>query len=325
MIVDCHAHVVLGETMGAAGEFGPELTDAGFRVGDYVLEGVRYAGTPFLDVELRLEAMDAAGIDHQILSPNPLCWFHHAPPAAAAAYCRTHNEALAALVRDQPALSGLAQLPAQDPDVAADELRRSVDAGLVGGALGTDLGRPFDDQALDPIWATAAELGVPLSLHPTTPGADGPRHPRLGRLGLELHTGFAAAETVAVSELVFGGVLDRHPDLDLLISHGGGATALLAGRWRHAMHTRPTGTGDPSDVDRALRRLWFDNHTGSEVATAALVAEVGVERLVLGTNFAGWDDTGAHGNGVDPHRLGANAARLFSRADLPDESIQCIE
>lgn len=314
MIVDCHAHVVLEETMGAAGSLGPELSERGFRVGDYVLEGVRYRGTAFMDVDLRLAAMDTAGIDHQILSPNPLCWFHHTDAAVARDYCIVHNDALADIVTSSDRLSGLAQLPVQDPGAASRELERAVGLGLVGGAIGTDIGRPFDDPTLDVLWDAAVRLGVPISVHPTTPGTDAPVDPfraRVSRLGIELHTGFALDETLVVSELVFGRVLQRHPDLDLLISHGGGATALLAARWRHAMATRPSGSGRAADVDDTLRRLWFDNHTGSPVALAALTSVVGSERIVLGTNFAGWDDGGPHGHGLDVHDLGANAAELF--------------
>jgi aminocarboxymuconate-semialdehyde decarboxylase len=321
MIVDCHAHVVLETTMGAAGPHGPELTDAGFRVGDYVLQGVRYRGTAFMDIAQRIAGMAAAGIDHQVLSPNPLCWFHHFSVEDATAYCRVHNEALVELVDGRPEVSGLAQLPAQDPVAAAAELRRAVADGLVGGAIGSDIGRPFDDAALDPLWLAAAELAVPISIHPGTPGTSAipstRDDDRLGRLGLELHTGFAVEETVVVSELVFGRVLQRHSDLDLLLSHGGGATALLAGRWRHAMATRPGHSGDARDVDATLARLWFDNHTGSSIAISALVAEVGADRIVLGTNFSGWDDEGPKGHGLDLDRLGANAGRLFRRASLP--------
>ena len=82
-MIDVHAHVVLEGLMGAAGPYGPEMLECGarpaFRVGDYVLEGVRYRGTPFLDVDLRLRAMEERGITFQVLSPNPLTYLHHAP------------------------------------------------------------------------------------------------------------------------------------------------------------------------------------------------------------------------------------------------------
>ncbi len=316
-MIDVHAHVMLEGVLGAAGDHGPwlETTDDGrprFRIGSWSLDGVAYRDSPFMDVDLRLARMDRLGIAHQVLSPNPLLWFHHLPAATAVPYCRAHNDELAALVAAHPTrLSGLAHLPVQEPPSAAAELRRAVGLGLVGGAFGTEFGTPVDDPTLDPIWATAQELGVPIFLHPAPPGIDGPDDPRVNRLGFELHGGFAAEETLTVWNLVFGRVLERFPALDIVVSHGGGATAMLMGRWRQAMRTRPGGTGDPADVDRWVRRLWFDTHVGSESALAALVAEVGTDRLLLGTNFAGWDDEGPRTHGVAPEVLENNARRLF--------------
>ena len=102
-VIDCHAHVVLAETMGAAGSYGPEIGDPEsdkpwFRVGDYVLDGVRYIGSPFMDPDLRVKRMDVAGISFQILSPNPLTYFHYIPAAEAITFCQKHNDALAAVV-----------------------------------------------------------------------------------------------------------------------------------------------------------------------------------------------------------------------------------
>lgn len=316
-MIDLHAHVMLESVLGAAGEYGPwlEETEDGrprFRVGGWSLDGVAYRDSPFMDVDARLARMDEVGIGHQVLTPNPLLWFHHVPAPVAVSYCRTHNDALAELVGAHPRrLSGAAHLPIQDPGAAAAELQRSVELGLVAGSFGTDFGRPIDDPTLDVVWRAASDLGVPIFLHPAPPGIDGPDDPRVNRLGYELHGGFAAEETLTVWNLVSGRVLERFPSLDVVISHGGGATAMLMGRWRRAMATRPGGTGDPDDLDRWVRRLWFDTHVGSESALAALVAEVGTDRLVLGTNFAGWDDHGVHTPGLDPAILSANARRLL--------------
>ena len=135
--------------------------------------------------------------------------------------------------------------------------------------------------------------------------------PRTARHDVDLHGWFCHEETLAVVALVAGGVLDRHIGLDVCLSHGGGAMAMLYGRLRHAMATRPSGTGDADDLDRGLRRLWFDNHVGDPAAAELLVERVGTERLVLGTNFAGWDDEGPDPFAVDPSILRDNAMRLL--------------
>jgi aminocarboxymuconate-semialdehyde decarboxylase len=317
--VDVHAHVVLEASLGAAGEHGPALesdADGGpvYRVGQWRLEGVDYRGTPFMDADLRLARMDEVGIGHQALSPNPLTWFHHIDAPDAVAFCGDHNDALAAHIAPHPTrLSGLAQLPAQDPVASAAELTRSVtELGLRGGAMGTDPGMALDDAALTPIWEAAERLDVPIFLHPAPAGIDGPLvDARSRRHDFDLHGWFCHEETLAVVALVMGGVLDRHPALDICLPHGGGATTLLHGRLRHAAATRPSGSGDPDDVDRGLSRLWFDNHVGDAAAAGLLEDRVGLDRVVLGTNFAGWDDTGPQLYGAPPDRLRANALRLL--------------
>ena len=326
-MIDLHAHVVLESVLGAAGPHGPELDEGDaatgrppcFRVGAYTLEGVQYRGSPFMDLDLRLAAMDRLGITRAVLSPNPLTYFAHVEADWAEAFCRRHNDELAALVARAPSrLAGFAQLPMQDPERAAAELRRAVrDLGLLGAYIGTDLGRPLDDPAFDQVWSTCTELDVPLFIHPSPDGIDTPRRDeRLARFDGDLWLGFCYEETLAVATLVLGGVLDRHPALDVCVSHGGGATAWLAERLDHAARTRPWASDalrDDGGVADRLARLWWDAHVGGPRALRTLVDAFGSEHLVAGTNLAGWDQT------VDPSwgdadlaaTLDANARRLL--------------
>lgn len=316
--IDLHAHVVLEETLGAAGALGPELLEVGgapcFRVGDYRLEGVRYRGSPFMDPALRLARMDEAGIDYQLLSPNPLSFLHHAPAEIAVAFCRRHNDALAALVAAQPQrLGGLAALPMQCPSAASEELERATrELGLLGAGIGTDFaGLALDAPELDAFYASAVRLDAPLFLHPAPAGIDGPPgDARLRRFDLDLVIGFAAEETLAVATLIYGGVLERHPALDLCISHGGGAAPYLAGRLAAAARKRPWASAAlraDGAFEAQLARLWFDVHVHDARSLALLEAVVGRERLVLGTNFAGWD-------------AGDAAVLMQGRADLADNA-----
>lgn len=326
-MIDLHAHVVLEETLGAAGIHGPFLDegddDAGrlpcYRVGDYELVGVRYRDSPFMDVARRLQAMDASGIDFQVLSPNPLTFLHHVDAATAIAFSRRHNDGVADVVaRHRDRLGGLAQLPMQDPTAAVAELHRAVDElGLLGACIGTDLGRPLDDPALDPVYQACTELDVPLFVHPAPGGVDAPRRDeRLARFDGELWLGFAYEEALAVASLVLGGVLARHPRLDVCVSHGGGATSWLAERMRHAATSRPWAGPElraPGAVDASLARLWWDAHVGGPKALAALLAAFGTGRLVGGTNFAGWDQTldPSFGDARLSATFDANARRLL--------------
>ena len=296
-MIDVHAHVVLEGALGCAGHYGPELGVGPegrprFRVGSYVLDGVNYRNSPFMDVDLRLAMNDRLGIDLQVLSPNPITYFHHIEPDVAAGFCRWHNDEMATIVAGHPdRFRGFAQLPMQDLEAAATELRRAVaDLGLVGAYIGTDFGTTFDDPALDVIWETAVELDVPVFIHPAPAGIDGPlRDPRIRNFDLDLSLGFLYEETLAITHLIYGRVLERHPLLDVCVSHGGGAATFMRGRLEHQDRTRPWAREQPVDFTAGLRRMWFDQHVHDEGALQLLTDVVGVDRLVVGTNLAGWD------------------------------------
>lgn len=319
-LIDVHAHVVLEGTMGAAGSHGPELVadPPSFRVGGYVLQGVRYRGSPFMDVGLRVAAMDAAGIDQQVLSPNPLTYFHHIPAADAVAFCRRHNDELAELVSAHPdRLMAFAALPLQDPSAAAAELARAVgDLGMRGAYVGAESAAgQLDDPAMDELYQAVVEMDVPLLLHPAPDGIDGPvRDPRLGRWDLQLLLGFATDETLALATLIYGGVLHRHPDLDVCISHGGGAMPYLFGRMAAAAEKRPWAPdwlAEPGAFERLLSRVWFDSHVHHRPALDLLAEVVGSDRIVFGTNFAGWDQGGGTDRGGLDAAIRGNTMRLL--------------
>ncbi|HEY0777511.1 MAG TPA: amidohydrolase family protein [Gemmatirosa sp.] len=322
-VIDVHAHAVLPMAEGAAGGVGPESGTGPdgrpfYRVGDYVLRGVNYAESPFTDVDLRLAAMDAAGIDLQVLSPNPITYFNDLPIADATAFARAHNDALAQLVNKHPdRLLATAQLPVQDVAAAVAEARRAVrDLAMVGVYVDTDpAGRTLDDPALDPLYAALVDLDVPLFVHPSPLGSAGPADDaRLRRFDLDLLLGFAYDETLAVAALVFGGVLERHPGLDVCVSHGGGAAAFVSGRFARAVAKRPWASAalKQHGFEHYYRRIWFDTHVHDDRSLELLIAHAGTERLVFGTNFAGWDSGAAERPDA---RLGAtlasNATRLL--------------
>lgn len=300
-LIDVHGHIVLEGSLGAAGPAcGPELGtyDDGttwFRVGDWRLDGVPYRESLFMQVGMRLDAMDAAGIRVQALSPNPLTYLHFIPAADAINYCRAHNDDMAAIVAGHPdRFVGLASLPMQDIDAAVDELYRCVnELGLVGSYTGTDFGIHLDDQALDPFFEACVDLDVPWFLHPAPTGLDGPlRDDRMTRFSLELVAEFSLEEMLAVAMLVFGGVARRHPDLDICISHGGGSFPMHRAKLRKLAERRPSSPDwikEPGAFDAAVDRLWFDCHVTGPAEFAFAVDQLGTERLVFGTNFGGWD------------------------------------
>lgn len=323
-VIDVHAHVRLQATIGAAGRHGPEFgTEADgtlwYRVGNYKLRGVKHTGSPFTDPALRLSKMDEAHIDFQVLSPSPLTYFHHIELAEALTFCRRHNNAMAELVRSYPdRLGGLAALPMQDPSAASEELIRCVrELGLWGAAIGTEFKEPLHSAKLDPFYATLVELDVPLFIHPAPAGIDGPAgDPNLKRFDLDIIVGFGAQEAIAVATLIFGGVLERHPKLDVWISHGGGALPVMVGRLAQAAMKRPWASAahkKDGAFESLVSRLWFDTHVTDARALNLLRQIADTNRLVFGTNFAGWDQSGGGDHApVDPS-YADNARRLLRK------------
>jgi aminocarboxymuconate-semialdehyde decarboxylase len=321
--LDVHAHAVLEGTMGAAGVYGPEIGSDSegnpwFRIGNYRLDGVRYRGGPFMDVDLRLDRMRDSGIEFQLLSPNPLTYFHFIEAADAVAFCRRHNDELAALVATHPErLAAVAALPMQDPAAACEELERAVrELGMLGAYIGAELPEPLDSPELDVFYERLCDLDVPLFIHPAPAGIDGPDgDERLRRFDLEILLGFAAQETLTIATLILGGVMSRHPTLDVCVSHGGGSIAVLADRLADATRRRPW---SPSELredgafEELLSRFWVDNHIHDKGALASLESMLGAEHIVLGTNFAGWDQpTQVRPDATETQRMADNARRLL--------------
>lgn len=298
-VVDVHAHVLFPEVMGLAGDAGPQMDNDKdgipfFRSGEYVLSNVKFADSPFSDLAQRVAAMDRFGIDHQIISPNPLTYFCAQPAELGEQFARAHNDAAIAAVRAWPSrLSALAQLPMQSPEAAVRELERAVAAGLCGAQIGSEFGgRGLDDPVFEPVWHAFERLDVPVIVHPGTAGAERPAHQReaLRDYDMDIVIGFAADETMAAHVLLFGGVLDRHPRLRALIPHAGGTAPWLKGRMRTAMERRPWAKGRYSrSFDELWQQLSFDCLVGTDEAMRFLVDTEGAHRVMLGSNFAGWD------------------------------------
>lgn len=326
LTIDTHAHVFLSSVLGHCGEAGPELTVENgvqtFRAGGYTIRHVRFRDSPMSDPEKRLALMDRMQIDMQLLSPYPILYFYDQPEAVAAAFCRRHNDEMAAFVARYPGrFGGLATLPMQSPGAARDELRRAIEEkGLLGAYIGRSfLGRELSDEAYASLWKEFERLGIPMVVHP------GPLDPAgrtsKGKWDLDLILGFAVDETFAIAELVLGGVLDRHPALVAVIPQGGGFAPFVRARFEAGLAKRPWGA---NLLKRPFREVWnqlvFDSLVGDPITLEYLVRMHGSARVVLGTNFAAWDHDESIVEQVralpipaeqSAAILGGNARRLF--------------
>jgi len=298
-VIDVHAHIVFPESMGKAGSYGPEMgVDSNgvsfFRFGGYTMKPMDYRNTVFMDVSMRVDGMAQHGIDLQLLSPNPLTLFHHIGVEEATMFCQVQNDAMAKLVSQYPdKFLGAAALPMQDIGASIKEAERVVkQLGLSAIYIGTNLPYDLDDPCLDEFYMAIIALNVPLFFHPaSTGGVSGPDDARLARFDMTLILGYAYEETIAVAQLVLGGVLDRHPKLDICLSHGAGVTAYLIPKFEGWAKVRDWAPDSVQELGftQVCKKLWFDAHVSGTLQKQLLIDSVGADRCVYGTNFGGWD------------------------------------
>ncbi len=177
--------------------------------------------TKLTSVEARLTYMDRQGIDMQAISPAPSQYYYWADPELGRVSARLINDNIASIVAAHPErFVGMGTVPLQAPELAVAELTRMVkELGLRGVEICTDVaGEELSGARFRPFFAKAEELGVLVFMHPSG-YSDGGRladHYFINVIGNPL------ASTVAVSHLIFGGVLEAYPRLKLVVAHGGG-------------------------------------------------------------------------------------------------------
>jgi aminocarboxymuconate-semialdehyde decarboxylase len=289
--IDTHAHVLTEETMAllrqAAPKVGPKITPIDAESALLDVAGVAYKPFPRggWDVERRLQDMDAAGVDMQVLSVTPQTFLFNQEAALTNETSIIQNDQIAKLVRQHPdRFMGIATLPMQAPELAAAELTRAMSKlGLRGAQIGTNTnGKNLDDPALEPLWAAASELDAFIMVHPTAvAGAD-----RLKSYYLANLIGNPLDTTIAAASLVFGGVLERFPNLKFLMVHGGGFTPYQAGRWIHGWNVRDEGKVNlPNGPAASLDRLYYDTILHSKTNLEFLIGSLGASRVVLGSDY----------------------------------------
>ena len=324
MVVDVHTHFIPPALVDEAASHPEWGVGSERRDGATWLrheQGFAYPLDPtFAGGERKLEDMSERGIDLAVMSLSPTLFLYWIGAPAATAFARFANDALADAVRDSGGrLAGLATLPMQAPDAAAEELRRCVEElDMRGAHIGSSVeGAQLDDARFEPVLAAAEELAVPLVLHPYYVGSK----PGLEDYYLTNLYGNPADTALAAARLILSGVLDRHGALDLVLVHAGGFLPYQIGRLDHGWSVRPEAQEQlerpPSEY---LGRFHFDTITHHDGALRWLLELVGGERVLLGTDLPydmGDYDPVARLDRVAPTRetrervAGLNAAGLF--------------
>lgn len=228
--------------------------------------------------------MDRDGIDIQAISPSPQ-YYYWAEPELGRETARLVNNRIAEIVASHPdRFVGMGTVPLQAPELAVAELERLVkQLGLRGVEIGTNVaGAELSDDRFRPFFAKAQELGILIFMHPAgfTHAQRLADHYFINVIGNPLDT------TVAVSHLIFGGVLDAYPKLKICLAHGGGYAAAYSGRFDHAFEAR-------SDCRRLIKRpptrylkkLYFDTIVFTHHQLEYLTNLYGSDHIILGTDY----------------------------------------
>ena len=238
----------------------------------------------YWDLERRIKRMDQQGVTTHALSLTaPMV--HWAPAARGAKLARLYNDAVIEAHTAYPdRFVGCVALPLQDPALSLAELDRiGSHPAFRGIYLPTNLGgRELSDPGMVPIYERCVALGRPLLLHPV--GVIGAE--RLAPFYLNNLLGNPFDTTIAAAHFVFGGVLDRFPKLEIVLPHGGGALPALWGRLQHGQGVRPETKGKAMrPFGEYLRRFHYDTITHSPDLLRTLVALVGADRVMLGSDY----------------------------------------
>jgi aminocarboxymuconate-semialdehyde decarboxylase len=237
----------------------------------------------FFDVDVRLAEMEAAGIDFQVLSIAPPMVFW-ADPDLGREICQVFNDELAAVVRAHPdKFVALAAVPLQDPPSAVRELERAVkELGMRGCLMGSNIrGKDLDAPEFGDFFAALSEMDVPAYIHPILPAG----RERMREYRLDILLGFPVDTTIAAARIVFSGVLERHPNLRLILSHLGGTLPFLGGRLAGASDTfegiEKQISGNAADY---FRLFYLDTIAYDPEILAFGVRWTGVDKIVFGTD-----------------------------------------
>ena len=300
--------------------------ERGARVVEFEGREIRSMVNEMVDVESLLAARARAGIDGVLLSPWVPLLYPDAEPETCLERCRIQNDALARIAAEHPRqVAALGAVPMQDPSLAAGELRELRRRGsLAGVEVGASVrGLYLGDPSFEPFWEAAAETGSLVFIHPTTRGFGGrafAEHYLWNTVGNPLET------TIAAAQMTMAGVMERHPDLRVLLAHGGGALLALRGRLDHAHGFQPDAQAGLTESPLAsIRRFHFDTVTHDAGLLRALIEWAGADRVLLGSDYpfdmADPDPVASVrglGLGAPEERaiLGENAERLLGRTEV---------
>jgi len=236
--------------------------------------------------EKRIEECEACGVCVQVLSTVPVMFSYWTKPEHGYEVARFLNDDIAEAVRKYPRrFIGLGTLPLQAPELAVRELDRCVkELGFRGVQIGSNInGANLNTESLLPVFQRAEEIGAAIFVHPWEMFGKN----ELSQYWMPWLVGMPAETTRAIVSLIFGGVLEKVPQLRIAFAHGGGSFPATIGRIEQGFRCRPDlcaihNTVNPRDY---LRRIFVDALVHDARALQYLLDVMGSDRVALGTDY----------------------------------------
>ena len=235
--------------------------------------------------DFKLKAMKHSGIDMQILS-IAMPGVDSLKPTDGLRIAKKVNDEISEIVNKYPHnFLGLATLPMQDIGESVDELERAVkDLDLRGVEVFSNInGKTLDDEVFMPFYQKAMQLDVPLFIHPTKPLM----YKAMNKYGLLGAVGYLFDTTLAILEIVLGGILEKYKKLKIILPHCGSTIPYLIGRIDHQFNineeSRRKISKPPSEY---LKLVYFDTAQAFyKPAFDCCFAFSGKDKLMFGTDY----------------------------------------